>query len=646
MTEAHTDTVRRREPPAAFDLKKRLDELARGECSADEFIRETLRGANGSSGAWGVLSYIDQRYRLGHLSDDLFHSIKSRISLDALQDREFGTTVELLPIDKQEPRSGARVGLPERAITPAPVIEGPAIPGRLLNNRYLLESALGSGGMGTVFKALDRCAPLPAQATRRVALKVLHDRAGERAAVQVQLRREFYCTQMLSHPNIVRVFELDRDGDLAFYTMELLDGEPLHQLIARTRPAGLPRPYAWALIRSVGAALVHAHSRNVIHGDLKPQNVMVTKNGEVRVLDFGSSRTSSDDAGDEGGLLTATPPYASCDVLEGAHPDACDDLYSLACLTYELLTGRHPFQSTNALRARSASERPARPAGLSAQSWQALRAALSWSRAERSVPVGEWLTRLGVDIGPQRLPAFSPTPLRWHERLRAFPWRDFAAPLVAAAIALILWPTLFRGRPPTPAMLETTAGAPADTAQPVASAAAPPAIPASTAQPIGSQSPARTAPPPRVLSAAASQAPVLAPPPAARSAAAPALPTRPAQPLPRAAGKPSITLTVRHRQIDRRANFVEVRVRGNETAREFSWWTEDGSAHAGVDYVAQARTQRPFTRQRRTATLFVRLLPAAGNRGTSIFYVNIAGPEGTSTGIARTAIELRGTSSR
>ncbi|MBS0613722.1 MAG: hypothetical protein JSS24_11175, partial [Proteobacteria bacterium] len=294
------------------------------------------------------------------------------------------------------------------------------------------------------------------------------------------------------------------------------------------------------------------------------------------------------------------------------------------------------------LRARSASERPARPAGLSAQSWQALRAALSWSRAERSVPVGEWLTRLGVDIGPQRLPAFSPTPLRWHERLRAFPWRDFAAPLVAAAIALILWPTLFRGRPPTPAMSETTAGAqsPARIASPATQlAASPPArTPNAAAQLAPSQS--------RVLSAATSQAPVLAPPPAARAAASPALPTRPAQSLPRAAGKPSITFTVRHRQIDRRTNFVEVRVRGNETAREFSWWTEDGSAHAGVDYVAQARTQRPFTRQRRTATLFVRLLPAAGNRGTSIFYVNIAGPEGTSTGIARTAIELRGTSSR
>jgi len=157
-----------------------------------------------------------------------------------------------------------------------------------------------------------------------------------------------------------------------------------------------------------------------------------------------------------------------------------------------------------------------------------------------------------------------------------------------------------------------------------------------TAKPDSSQ-------PARVGTSTAARAPALASSSAAQPAAAP---VRPAQASSRTTVRPSVTLTVRRRTVDRRTNFVEVRVRGSETAREFSWWTEDGSARAGVDYVAQGRTQHPFTRQRRTATLFVRLLPAPGNRGPATFYVNIAAPEGTSTGIARAAIELRATSGR
>lgn len=620
----------------------------RGECSTDEFVRESVRGT-GPSGTWHIHSYVDQRHRLGQIGDDLFNAIKkslARVSLEK-REREFGNTVELWPVDTSKPHDAfpirtAPIGAPAgpvpandpQAPAPAsPVDETSALacpsadgvqPGFVLGGRYLLDSEIGSGGMGTVFRAVDRRAPLPSQSARRIALKVLRDRRGEQADVRVRLRREFHCTQTLSHPNIIKVFDLECDGDPAFYTMELLEGESLHRLLARTQPAGLPRPYAWAIIRAVGSALAHAHSRNIIHGDLKPQNVMVTQGGEVRVLDFGSSRTS-DNEGAEPAILTATPPYASCDVLEGGRPDACDDLYSLACLSHELLCGRHPFDSRNAIQARAANEHPVRPDGLTSQAWQALQAGLSWSRAERSIPVSEWLANLGVDIGPQSLPSFSPAPAGWRERLRAAPWRDFRMPLGAVAVGLILLAALFRHPHefPTqapaakivraPVAPQVLAATPLDTARPVTPLAAPQQVPAPA-----SPAPAQTA-----------------------------APVRPAPARPRSSVKPSVTLVVRHSRADPRMNFVEVHVRGNETAREFSWWTEDGSARAGVDFVAQARTHRPFTRQRRTAALFVRLLPGSGSRrGAATFYVNIAGPQGTSTGIARTAIELRAKSDR
>ena len=125
MSEAHADVVRRRSTPAAFDLRRRLDELARGECSEEEFVRESFerRGAATES-AWYVLSLLDQRYRLGQLSDDLFQSIKSRIALRELQSVDFGTTVELVPAPRPANPSSASAPAPrDPAIHDAELIE-------------------------------------------------------------------------------------------------------------------------------------------------------------------------------------------------------------------------------------------------------------------------------------------------------------------------------------------------------------------------------------------------------------------------------------------------------------------------------------------------------------------------------------------
>lgn len=655
MAEAHTDPRRRPGRTAAFNLGRQLEELVRGECSADEFVRENVRGT-GAAGTWHIKSYVDQRHRLGQISDDLFNAIQSSVARVCLekQEREFGTTVELAPAGPSTPRDAipirtAPIGVSAvpvpandaQALAPASIADEfpsstgrPADkvqPGLVLGGRYLLESELGSGGMGVVFRAVDRRAPLPTQSARRIALKVLRDHPGERADVRVRLRREFHCTQVLSHPNIIKVFDLACDGDPAFYTMELLEGESLHRLLARTQPAGLPRPYAWAIIRAIGSALAHAHSRNIIHGDLKPQNVMVTQKGEVRVLDFGSSRTS-DNEGIEPAILTATPPYASCDVLEGGRPDACDDLYALACMSYELLAGRHPFDSRNAIQARAAAEHPDRPDGLGSRAWQALQAGLSWSRTDRSMPVHEWLGDLGVDIGPQCLPSFSPAPAGWRERLRASPWRDFLVPLGAAALALILLAALFHRPQATPAKALPAAVARSPAAQVPTMAASPAAAALAAAIPSAPSAPVET---PRPVSPTASTgtAPVPeSPPPKLASPAA--IHGRQA---------PMIWLEARTHAARSGSRFVEIRVHANTEVQGFTWWTEDGSAHAGRDYIAQSRTQRSFTRNRQMASLFVRLLPPAAQAEVRTFYIRVAPPPGTTARISRTAVLLPAT---
>ena len=133
--------------------------------------------------------------------------------------------------------------------------------------------------------------------------------------------------------------------------MELLEGERLGQLIQRAG-GRLPRRYALAIIRDIGAAIAHAHSRGVVHADLKPHNIMITRDGHVRVLDFGSGAVRPgepwiSELSPGGDYRQATPQYASCEQLQGWCADPRDDIYALACMAYQLLAGKHPFDNAH-----------------------------------------------------------------------------------------------------------------------------------------------------------------------------------------------------------------------------------------------------------------------------------------------------------
>jgi tRNA A-37 threonylcarbamoyl transferase component Bud32 len=506
--------------------------------------------------------------------------------------------------------------------------------GRVLRDRYVLERRLGSGGMGTVFKALDRYrADLPA-ANQYVAIKILHEKTENRQELLTNLRREFYCTQRLSHRNIVKVYELDRDGDLDFFTMELLEGDLLSSVTERLHPLPMPRSFAWAIIREIGAGLAHAHSRSVVHGDLKPHNIMITHSGEVRILDFGASSTATTQAADAPTRRTMTsaltPAYACCELLAGRSADPRDDLYAFACLSYELLAGAHPFQRRPSTVARDLGIVPDRPQGLSGQQWRTLTMGLSWHRGGRSISVPTWLERLSVQRAAARqLPRacdIEPAPAR------ARPLASFKAATTFALllITVSVWVS-FKSRglatvaAHTQMSSEATAVSDADTTGAARADFGP--LEAS----LGNAGAFDAQPQPPEAAASAQAAPLAVKHDANRAKSMMLDP---------------IVVSARNYRIRSGENFAEIRVRraSQQHAGDaaFVWWTEAASAKPGIDYVQQGKVTQLIPRGKNSTTFFIKLLPTASRSQDQVFYIAIAeaGSGAPSRRIERTAVWL------
>jgi serine/threonine protein kinase len=474
--------------------------------------------------------------------------------------------------------------------------------GQVLRGRYVLQARLGSGGSGAVFKALDRFrATLPAT-HQFVALKILHAEGDCSEQALANLRLEFHCGQLLSHPNIVNVYELDRDGDLFFFTMELLEGEPLSNVIERLGPATMRKSQAWPLIQQLGAGLAHAHEHGVVHGDLKPENIFITRQGELRILDFGAAhrvitvRSGSESA--DHALTFGTPAYASCEQLEGRRADPRDDLYALACICYEILAGTHPFESRPATLARDYRIGLVRPKGLTGRQWGALQKGLSWHRAGRSISVRLWMRRLIKDAS-QEQPVTPLQDLARSDRPRPkMPWRAAALFL---AVTLTSAAVLARLIPASP-MPSITANR--DVANPDVATAPSIQQPASPVdEPLTDfvALPARTS----AESDVASGAP----------------PVRSAMATPRA-------ISVDPSPIRSDDHFAEIRLHRNllEKNSSFTWWTEPATAKPGVDYVPESVEIQTFPAGYRSTRLYVRLLPDSSRLRRSYFFIAIAEP--------------------
>lgn len=255
--------------------------------------------------------------------------------------------------------------------------------GAMLKDRFILDSEIGRGGMGVVYRAVDRRRLEAMHRQPYVAIKLLSGDFRYHPEALRTLEAEARKAQELSHPNIVSVHDFERDGSNLFIVMELLDGEPLDQVLAQAAGAGLPPAQGQAILHGLCAGLGHAHARGVIHADLKPANIFVAAGGEVKLLDFGIASATRDSGFDPAALGGMTLPYASPGMLEGAARDIRDDVYALGCVAYLLLSGRHPFEMAPSLEAREKGMMPARPPGLSEQAWSAVSAALSFDAAAR-----------------------------------------------------------------------------------------------------------------------------------------------------------------------------------------------------------------------------------------------------------------------
>jgi hypothetical protein len=241
----------------------------------------------------------------------------------------------------------------------------------ILKNRFILEKVLGVGGMGIVYKAKDTLKVEAQDSDPYVAIKVLNNEFKKHPEAFISLQRESRKSQRIAHPNIVNVYDFDRDNTTVFMTMEFLDGSPLDQLIRQYKSTGLPTDDAFNIIKGMASALSYAHAEKIIHSDFKPGNVFVTKKGITKVFDFGIARAVAkaghlDDNPedrtifDAGNLGALTPAYASLEMLEGKEPDVRDDIYALGCVAYELFTGEHPYNKVPADEAESQGLKPKR----------------------------------------------------------------------------------------------------------------------------------------------------------------------------------------------------------------------------------------------------------------------------------------------
>lgn len=217
----------------------------------------------------------------------------------------------------------------------------------MLNGRYRLLSTLAAGGMATVYKGQDTLL------NRLVAVKILRDRyAGDPQFIQ-RFREEAQAAANLNHPNIVTIYDVGRDmlagQERHYIVMELVEGHDLKQALRSNAVSGggFPIDEAVSIARQVCEGVGYAHRRGLAHCDLKPQNVLITGDGRVKVTDFGIARayTASLNTGERSDMVWGTPQYYAPEQATGAAPTPASDVYSIGVMLYEMLAGRLPFEA-------------------------------------------------------------------------------------------------------------------------------------------------------------------------------------------------------------------------------------------------------------------------------------------------------------
>jgi serine/threonine-protein kinase len=208
--------------------------------------------------------------------------------------------------------------------------------GTILSGRYRLEARIGAGGMSTVYRALDETLE------RRVAIKLLNREVSRDSDELERFRREARAVAQLSHPHIVGVIDASEDEGRPYIVFEYVEGETLKERIRRLGRLPIPEAVAYAI--EIARALGAAHARQIVHRDVKPQNVLIDEEGSAKVTDFGIARTLDEEGLTADGRVIGTTDYVSPEQALGQPVTGQSDLYSLGIVLYEMLTGEVPFK--------------------------------------------------------------------------------------------------------------------------------------------------------------------------------------------------------------------------------------------------------------------------------------------------------------
>lgn len=285
--------------------------------------------------------------------------------------------------------------LSNRVYRQAPRTGGDARPGRAMDDgtapytdarriagRYRLSERIGRGRLGDIYEAVDEASG-ELGVERRVAIQLIDPKIVARKGVLDELRRAYAALRAGPHANVVDILDFGSDGDVPFVVMELLEGASLRFVLDDVTV--LSTDEALAVIRAVGDALQYLHAKGLVYGPLKAENVLITFDYGIKLLDIAPASTPS-----------AVQYWVEETDSRASARDSGDDVYSLACLTYELLSGKHPFNSNSPLEAQRAGLKPEPISGLAPGQWRAIAAGLALQRGLRTSTVAEFLDDLGV----------------------------------------------------------------------------------------------------------------------------------------------------------------------------------------------------------------------------------------------------------
>ncbi|HET8691178.1 MAG TPA: protein kinase [Steroidobacteraceae bacterium] len=493
---------------------------------------------------------------------------------------------------------------------------GPATVGSVLRDRYVLETRLGAGGTAVVHRAVDLRRDANALDGRHVAIKLLRTELRDRPHAIERLQREFRQSLAAAHPNVVRVFDLDCDRGAWFIVMELLSGEPLGALLRRPPQPGLPPREALRLAGLAADGLAQAHAVGVVHGDVKPDNLFLTDAGDLRILDFGSAPDPGAAAAPSAGAVTRA--YASPERLAGAEPAPADDVFSLACVTYEMLAGVHPFARLPADEAAAAGRLPGRIPALDEERFAAFARALSFERAARPAmaefaaalrrePLAE--PHVAVPVLPRPAdpaphpavpPMVAPRPAQGRSSRGRKPWLMGLAAVAAFVLVLLVGILIGRQRASVPV-------------------ASPPVVPAAVTR--QAEAPATE------TQAAAAEARVSLPPPEDE-----VLPPAPVEAVP---GPPGIVFFDAPRMtVSRDAVVAPIPMRNLSKVRRaatVNWRIVEGTARGDRDFGGPLEGSETFIEGNSFRILYVPILQPPRARGERRFVVEMTGTSAGTT---------------